>query len=359
MDGRFAALRRREDLIVAVVQRHFPGLERSSERRYNVPAGQPGDSVTVYFDDARDAWLFHRFSTGQHGDVLDVLQWYDGAVGIAGALEILAHDLPAARPMRRPVAGLTQPPRWLARADRTVARALAHPLRDDAWRAYKPFARETMDRFEFGYGTLPGTSCTHERLVYPVRRGGQVVGLRGRAVACGCPIWLSARRSETSLWGIDLLRPGCEIVCVENPVDAALAMQTNPDCVAVATTAGAAAWRDQWTAALVAAKPRQVLIWYDNDLAGCPNAETWASERQAYVLKNGREPAIPAGRRLWHLLLDAKLPASLHEWPPLTPVHADAGDEMTRWWRAQEAVSETTDRATLSLGRELMRRITG
>lgn len=336
----FDALRRDEALIVAVVSRHFPDLEKSSQYRYTVPPGRHGDSVTVYYDAAKGAWLFHRFSTGQHGDVLDVVQWYDGASGVAEALRLLDGDLPRVavpalvlRPKHRP------PPHWLDRAEKIVATAMTHPHRDRLWTAYKPLLRVSMEMFELGVGVLPGSNCGHERLLYPVRRAGRVVGLRGRRITCGCPIWLSARGSETTLWGADMLGVGNDVVCCENPVDAMLVMQTNHPTRAVATTAGAAAWRDEWTGMLVAARPRQVLVWYDNDLAGCPNGETWVSERTAYVAKHGHEPGVPAGRRLWAKLVEAHLPAELYAWPSGTHVHADVGEVLTGYWRPTEVTA--------------------
>lgn len=356
----FARYRTDEALLVAVVRKHFPSLVRRGSR-YGCPPGSDGDSVSVYYGDG--GWFFHRFSTGQHGDVLDVVQWYEGAETVREAVALLDGGVSPFSPgqrgdsvphyQRKPYT----PPGWLHRVDALIARYAAHPDRYRLWYAYKALRPATVDRWRLGVGVLPSTWCRQERLIYPVVVDGATVGLRGRAVtphACPnndgvmaeCPSWLSAGGSQAALWGWDLLAPavcppGRNIVVDENPVDAMLTMQIEPSVVALAGTGGAGTWRPEWTLRIAATRPAQIVIWYDNDLAGAPNAETYAAEAARWQARHPDiarvpEPAGPKRVREFRALAPqyGGYLVDVYDWPAGTPLHYDAGAHLSAFVRA-------------------------
>src|SRR5262245_59349372 len=157
--------------------------------------------------------------------------------GFAGSVETVARlvglmptgDLKLATPVKlAPVKLPVLPaPTWREHPEAVIARACAHPNRFPLWQAYRPLARATIRRYELGVGRLPDCACPHERLVYPVRQAGRVVGLYGRRIACRCQTakTLMARGSVKTLFGVDDLVPFWPLVIVENPVDAALLNQ--------------------------------------------------------------------------------------------------------------------------------------
>lgn len=140
------------------------------------------------------------------------------------------------------------------------------------WQRYKPLSLDTIARWELGVGILPACSCTHRRLVYPVRIAGKVIALRGRRLDCECPQKvIMAAGSCAALFNVDGLRPGVEVLICENPIDAMLAMQLWPDVVALAI-GGASMWRPEWTEAVATVKPARVVAFPDNDTAGYAGA---------------------------------------------------------------------------------------
>jgi hypothetical protein len=243
--------------------------------------------------------------------------------------------------------------------DGEIALKMRHPDRYQWWAEYKPILPRTVDLFDLGLGSLDQfntlgfhtSRCIHSRITYPVRnRAGQVRAIRGRSLlsppCCG-DSWMSMAGSEVLLWepalnfstrwnmGTYLTGTPDEIVICENPVDAMLAWQEG--VYAVAGTGGAGTWRDEWTARLVELAPKQVVVWMDNDLAGCPNQETywhqvgqwWAKMRQR--LAEGAIKTLPPkapepnGPKIANKLLKVGLKARCYSWPAGTPPGHDLG----------------------------------
>lgn len=252
-----------------------------------------------------------------------------------------------------------EPPKpriWQSDPERYLDGFCAAWGRLEAWQSYKPLTIETIARWRLGVGVLPSSPCQHRRLIYPVIEGGQIVGFRGRrekpcrcADECICPCqcdkWISAGGTTARLWGVDLLRPGASVIIAENPVDAMLAMQQDSSIVAVAGTAGASTWRDEWSQAIASSRPAVVLVWYDNDLAGSPNQETYRAELGVWLrtmqqrMEAGKIREIPpaprpSGPKVVQSLISAGVRASAYEWPAGTAAKADLGgllaDEIRR-----------------------------
>jgi hypothetical protein len=117
------------------------------------------------------------------------------------------------------------------------------------------------------------------------------------------------------------------VFVLEAPPDAMLMMQQAPNVIAVANTAGAHTWRDEWTQLLVDAKPELVIVGYDNDLAGMASGEV----REA-LLAEWREnhpkaarPPQAGGWMLLNRLRNAGIPAEPWDWSGRPP-GADMGD---------------------------------
>lgn len=196
---------------------------------------------------------------------------------------------------------------WLQYSREYLDSFISHPRRDLLWKQYKPVNAETIEEFELGVGILPGVSkklCSHERLIYPVYAGKEIVAFRGRSIYCDCPKWLSSGGSQTTLWGQNMLFHRCFVLLCENPVDAMLVYQQDytselaerffkrlfrkgltpdlpetflPGIVAVASTAGASTWDETWTLLLKKHRPIGAMIMFDNDLAGSPNIASYTA----------------------------------------------------------------------------------
>lgn len=374
--------------MVRLVRTHFPDLCWNG-RSYGVPRGHPGDSLTVYYD---AAWKFKRFSTGQHGDVLDFIRDYEGAASFAEA--VAAADAVRSGATERPSlnggrAGNelgrrdrpSAPPGWLKRGPELVERFASHPEKYVLWRRYKPLTTATVDRWLLGVGRLPAVPCRENRLIYPVYQDGQLVALRGRALtehACPdprtqrwiadgrggqvldpdsgevprdnegnpvpCPTWYSAGGSKAALWGWDLLDPevagGKNVTVTENPIDAMLVMQVEPSVVAVAVTAGASTWRPEWSLRIARSRPKEVTVWYDNDLAGAPNSETLRAMAKEWRCKHPAIANVPApnGPKIVAQLRELSaqhggFQANVFPWPPGTPRHYDMGQYLAEYMR--------------------------
>lgn len=268
-------------------------------------------------------------------------------------------------PAPRPAIDRTPPP-W-ARTDDALERyQTAQEARGEryaAWTAYKPLEARTIDRAQLGLGRVP---LWHEpdkrhpqgywyesdqRLLVPLVEGGRMVGIRGRALAGG---WLTGSGSASILYGLEDLRPGCDLVICENMIDRLLAEQES-GCCALAPTNGVAVLRHlkpEWLAAIVRARPRQVLVWLDHDLAGNGSryhqremVERWRAgiaERRAadparYIGIPWPEPPTPAGPLVANQLLAAGLRARLYDWPRGTPFGHDLGDVVVEQMRRQAA----------------------
>jgi hypothetical protein len=116
----------------------------------------------------------------------------------------------------------------------------------------------------------------------------------------------------------------------ENFVDCLLAMQSASEWWPwpAAAPAGKKPGRQQ----IAASRPKQVLVWLDNDLVGCPNAETyhpscWPSGRPHPQATHTPEPNGP---KIANALLEAGVRASVYQWPKGTPPKADVGAALMR-----------------------------
>lgn len=164
---------------------------------------------------------------------------------------------------------------------------------------------ETIARWRIGWGLLPWSRAEYARLIIPVVELSRVVGLRGRAVDSrdDAPKWLQSAGSRTTLFNRYGLGLGRDVIVTEAPLAAILAMQTDSGVVAVASTTGCGTWRDDWTEAIRAAKPRRVYVFMDNDPAG-----------------------EAAGVKVANALLAVGVVARIHRWPAGTPAKYDLAD---------------------------------
>lgn len=280
--------------------------------------------------------------------------WHCFVCGSGGSLADLAkrRGVPA-QPRPVPAQSAKKLPTWRTSTDEALtvlARYTARPDKYQHWQAYKPVSTSMIDRLHWGVGSLdlyPYTGyhtsrCQHDRLIYPVFQDGAIVAFRGRQMACQCEgdKWLNMAGSVPALYGIDEVPLGAVLVLCENPVDAMLVHEYQHDCYGCATTGGAGVWRPEWTARLAALHLRQVVVWYDNDLAGCPNSETLVSEVAAWrakmqtALDQGKiktipsEPPTPHGPRVARQLWQANIKVSIGAWPAGTPVNWDIGKQI-------------------------------
>ncbi len=239
---------------------------------------------------------------------------------------------PHSRPPRPP--RREKPRRWFTDPDYWVKRALEHPQRIPAWQSYAPLTVESIARFRLGVGVVPATPCPHLRLVYPYRdeQAGGRWTLRGRIWRCGCDPktmkWLTAGGGHASLWGREFLADlrGRPVVVCESPVDAMLVMQeTGDEVVAVAGTAGASTWRDEWTRLITEAHPPHVLVVFDHDLHGNGGGSRREEFAREWFISHPRARRLPVanGPRVANLLREAGVTAWLWEWPGDAPKGAD------------------------------------
>lgn len=251
---------------------------------------------------------------------------YSGSLTQIAALLRIQPDK-RARPARR--ADQPQKPRlWQQRPEWHLARYCDALDRVQSWQSYKPLSLESIARWRLGVGTLPSSRCTHRRLIVPVFANGKVVAFHGRAYLPDDTDakWLTAGgSSKRMLFNADLLRPGATVVVCENFVDAILAMQAASEVVAVA--GGGASWQEVWTAQIAASQPKQVLIWLDNDLVGCPNPETYRAFLTDWRIDHPDAIRVPQpnGPKIANALLAVGVKASVYQWPEGTPAKADIG----------------------------------
>lgn len=221
---------------------------------------------------------------------------------------------------------------WKPHAERIVAGYCQAPDRYQRWADYKDVRRATVDAWQLGVGVLPETSCPHRRLVVPVRRNGVVVALAGRELGCGCEAkygtkWVNARGSEGRLFNEEGLKAGAKVVITENRVDALLVMDEWPDVVAVAL--GSAHARPEWIVQIAESQPRRVVVWLDNDLAGCPsNRIFWAYLDKCRA--EGTKPKQPGGSALISELRRLGVNAEAFRWKDDDDAKRDAGQEIAK-----------------------------
>jgi len=221
-----------------------------------------------------------------------------------------------------------KPRNWQKEPEVWVRHFCAAIDRVTVWQKYRALTLDTIQRYRLGVGILPSCACHHRRLVLPIYQDGFVIALRGRAIGCNCPKWISAAGSKVALVNVDRLHEGCTVVISENQTDAILAMQETPEVVTLAS--GGVGWNEKWTELLVKSRPERVILWLDNDLAGNPNEETYKKlvvEWQRDHL--GAKPPTPAGPRIANELIKAGLKVSVYRWPKGTPAKADLGWAMT------------------------------
>jgi len=263
------------------------------------------------------------------------LGWHCFHCGAGGRLSSLARFSGLSNPDRAQLPPPSPPPPpatpWLAQAAARIARSMAHPERVAAWQRYKPLSRETLDRWQFGYGTLPFQDA-HGRwyesstawLTVPLYEHGQVVGLRGRNTGTVGPKWISATGTRYVLWGVEHVRPGSVVWLCENYVDAAWLMQEHPDMAAVAL-GGATTWRLEWGEQLAQRRPALVVVALDNDLAGQAQGRMLADLRAEW---HAAHPDLPTsktwlnGPRIANDLLKRGLAVRLFRWPDHAPAKA-------------------------------------
>jgi hypothetical protein len=167
-------------------------------------------------------------------------------------------------------------------------------------------------------------------LIYPVVSAGKVIGFRGRAINCDCPKWLSAAGSKVHLMG-KALKTNRPLFVVESPVDMMLILQEMPQVGAVANTAGANTWRDQWSGLVAACLPEVVIVVYDNDLAGAATGAFRAQlekewrEKHPKALRPPQSGAEMVARKL-RAVPTLRGRVNILRWPENAPKGADVMD---------------------------------
>lgn len=233
-----------------------------------------------------------------------------------------------------------KPRPWQARARELAISFAASPLAISKWRAYKPLEVATIRLHQLGWGVFPGLKfesehgwqvCPHPRLIVPLFDGEHVVGFRCRAVECQCPKWLSPGGSKLALYNAAAIRAGEPLAIIENPADALL-VGDHWRMAAVATL-GVSIWNDAYTALLMARRPSDIIIGYDNDVPGQTTNPAiiarWRAARRARGLPDD-ETAFLNGFKLANRLCAAGLPVQVYQWPDTAPEKADIGSLFTQ-----------------------------
>lgn len=251
--------------------------------------------------------------------------------GASYPLQVLAHKLDVAVPPENGGyrAFIPKPPKpryWQREPQKWVERSLAHLQRVELWQAYRPFTLDSIQRWKLGVSPVPSTPCRHARLTY-VYMDGACPTLRGRQINCSCDAsalkWVTAGNGKAALWGIELLKPGATVVICESPVDAMLAMQKDKSLTAVAGTAGAGTWRNDWTHAITSSSPALVVVAMDNDLQGQAAGDTRPALAQEWLKKHKVLP-VANGPKVANILQRAGCITRLFDWTGYPP-KADIG----------------------------------
>lgn len=267
-----------------------------------------------------------HFSFNEHAGHCFSCDYSASLKTIAAQLNIGAEYVPVKaprKPQERPKDWQRSPERWLDHYCAALDRV-------SAWQSYKPLSLDSIARFRLGVGVLPSSRCTHRRLVLPVHADGRIIAFHGRAYRPddADAKWLTAGGSSKQvLYNVDLVQPGSVVIVCENFVDCILAMQVEPSVIAVA--GGGASWRPEWTQQLVARRPKQVICWLDNDLAGAPNPETYHLLAATWRAEHpGTAVPEPRGPRIANELLAAGLHASCYRWPNGAQAKCDIGQAL-------------------------------
>lgn len=277
--------------------------------------------------------------------------WSCGARGslaeLAQHLDVHGVEAPQKRPERpKPTPPWCKPgaaEQWRRNAQSRLERATR------LWQAYKPLSAATIARYGLSVGRVPlwaepqgrkpgkWYGYRHERLLLPLWRGDNIIGIVARAYLPqdDGPKWLAASFSDiSSLYNIESVTPGSTVIVCENRVDALLAQERDSRAIPVAI--GGARWQEEWTQALIARQPRKVIVWLDNDLAGCPNARAYDTginewrRKMEQRLNAGQIRAIPPepqprGPKIANELARAGLNATVYHWRASAAYRADLG----------------------------------
>lgn len=310
-----------------------------------------------------------HFSFSVKGGKCFVCNWGTSLRGVAAELGQMSPDELAQMTTNGPDVLALKPKKmasWTRNPEAYLNEYLRAPDRVDQWQRYKPLRLESISRWELGVGVLPASRCKHRRLIIPARVDGKIVAFRGRILkengcdcdtrrakglrpvceeGCNCDKWLTCGSSQTVLFNAERLCAGATVIICENMLDTILAMERFP-VVAVCGTAGAGTWKSEWTDQILDSQPKQIIVWFDNDLAGLPNEETYAkliSEwkvKQEELLKARKiakigNPPEPNGQRLVNALNKAqadrpgkKVPVKPVKWPSGTPIKHDIADAL-------------------------------
>lgn len=275
---------------------------------------------------------------------------------LADALDVQGDESPVQAPRELPPAPVAP---WAADdALSRYRRAMEQrwPAVVAAWQAYKPLSEQTIRDNYLGLGKLPlydearnrWYESRYPRLLYPLVEDGRIVGIAGRAYLpedTG-PKWLTGSCSTLILHGLDTIEPGNTVIWVENRVDRLLVLEERPDVRCLAS--GGLTWRPEWLDAIAARRPRHVLMMLDNDLAGCPNEQTYIKGKAAWLakmqsqVKAGKIKQIPPfqeprGPVIANELLKRRVHASVYQWANDTPEHQDIGSVIVQERRQRRA----------------------
>lgn len=225
-----------------------------------------------------------------------------------------------------------------------------------AWQSYKPLSEQTIRDADLGLGKLPlyheqdnrWYESRYPRLLYPLVQGGRIVGIAGRAFLPEDqgPKWLTGSCSTLILHGLEGLRQGAMVIWVENRVDRLLVLEERPDVACIAS--GGLVWRPDWLDQIAARRPKNVLLWLDNDTSGCPNHQTYVRGRASWFarmqeqVRAGKIPRVPPfqeprGPVIANALLERGVQASIYKWANGTPEHMDVGSVIIQERTAQRA----------------------
>lgn len=214
------------------------------------------------------------------------------------------------------------------------------------WNLYKPISEKVYSFYKLGFGMYPDKSslCKHNRLMVPLIAGEEIVGVRGRRLDCDCPKWAAISGSKFVLYNGGMLIGGLGnsklklgnslltynkssvLYIVENQIDSLLLLQKGIYAVA---TLGVTIWEEEWTKILQDVKPSKVVVAYDNDMAGCPNEETYQRIKKERLAKGIPFVKEPNGYELVKRLREKSINAFCYHWSPNTPEKMDIGKLLT------------------------------
>lgn len=268
-------------------------------------------------------------------------EWDELAARMAAPMQYQATATPKQATVKREYPWQNDPMKWHSRYTNNTQAVIA------AWQAYKPLSEAMILRCQLGLGRMPHTSCEHPRLIYAniENRDKQATAFRGRVRGCGCdPKWLTIAGSNAWLWGgyhILKMVEGKDLIIGENPIDGILAMQELKK-YSVAGTAGAGTFPMEWCKMIAAARPKRVLVWYDNDLIGNPTPYTkellvaeWIEkmrsrgvEPSAQQIEQQRTKAMAPKIVSW--LRGLHIPTFAYTWAEGTTPRMDMGEYIIR-----------------------------